>query len=100
MIILNNPNNPTGATIPKAVLSDVIAFARARGIVVLCDEVYQPLFHGLSGNEIPPSVLSFGYGKTVATGSMSKAYSLAGIRIGWIASRDEAIIEAVAGARH
>ena len=40
-----------------------------------------------------------GYSKTIVTGSMSKAYSLAGIRLGWIASRDASIIEAVAAAR-
>ena len=40
-----------------------------------------------------------GYSKTIITGSMSKAYSLAGIRIGWIASRDSSIIEAIASAR-
>jgi len=49
--------------------------------------------------EFPPSVVSMGYSKTIITGSMSKAYSLAGIRIGWIASRDQSIIEAVASAR-
>lgn len=41
-----------------------------------------------------------GYTKTIVTGSMSKAYSLAGIRVGWIASRDAAIIEQLAQARH
>jgi aspartate/methionine/tyrosine aminotransferase len=40
-----------------------------------------------------------GYPKTIITGSMSKAYSLAGIRVGWIACRDSSIIEAVAVAR-
>ncbi len=99
MIVINNPNNPTGATIPKSVLGDVVEFARARGIIVLCDEVYQPLFHGLADDKIPPTILSFGYDKTVSTGSMSKAYSLAGIRLGWVASRDKAIVEALVAAR-
>ncbi|AEO53651.1 hypothetical protein MYCTH_2295284 [Thermothelomyces thermophilus ATCC 42464] len=100
MIILNNPNNPTGSTIPKSVLSQIVASARERGIIILCDEVYSPLYHSLpEGQEAPPSVLAFGYSKTIATGSMSKSFSLAGIRIGWIASRDRAIIGAVAAAR-
>lgn len=100
MIILNNPNNPTGATIPKDVLSSIVEFARARNIIILSDEVYRPLYHSLpSDSDIPPSILSFGYDKTVSTGSMSKAWALAGIRLGWIASRDKAIIEAVAEAR-
>ncbi len=101
MIIINNPNNPTGATIPKSVLQGLVDFAQERDIIVLSDEVYRPLFHGISigDAEFPPSLISLGYKKTIVTGSMSKAYSLAGIRIGWIASRDPEIIEAVAAAR-
>lgn len=101
MIIINNPNNPTGATIPKSVLQGLVEFARERDIIVFSDEVYRPLFHGISpmDPEFPPSMISMGYDKAIVTGSMSKAYSLAGIRIGWIASRDPSIIEAIAVAR-
>ena len=101
MIIINNPNNPTGATIPKSVLQGLVEFAREKDIIILSDEVYRPLFHGISpvDQEFPPSIISMGYSKTIITGSMSKAYSLAGIRIGWIASRDRSIIEAIATAR-
>jgi len=101
MIIINNPNNPTGATIPKSVLQSLVDFARERDIIILSDEVYRPLFHGISpiDADFPPSLISMGYSKTIITGSMSKAYSLAGIRIGWIASRDSSIIEAIASAR-
>ena len=83
MIVINNPNNPTGAAIPTSVLEDIVAFARPRGIIILSDEVYRPLFHSLpSGQAAPPSILGLGYDKTVATGFMSKAFSLAGIRVG------------------
>ena len=101
MIIINNPNNPTGATVPKSVLQGLVDFARERDIIIFSDEVYRPLFHGIFpvDSEYPPSIVSFGYEKTIVTGSMSKAYSLAGIRLGWIASRSRAIIEAVAVAR-
>jgi aspartate/methionine/tyrosine aminotransferase len=101
MIIINNPNNPTGATIPKSVLQALVDFAKEKDIMILSDEVYRPLFHGVSpmDEEFPPSLISMGYSKTIVTGSMSKAYSLAGIRIGWIASRDRSIIEAIAAAR-
>jgi aspartate/methionine/tyrosine aminotransferase len=86
--------------IPAAVLEEIVAFARARDITILSDEVYRPLFHSLSASEqAPPSILSLAYAKTVATGSMSKAFALAGIRLGWIASRDRHLIEAVASAR-
>jgi aspartate/methionine/tyrosine aminotransferase len=101
MIIINNPNNPTGATIPRSVLTRLVDRAREHNIIVLSDEVYRPLFHGISpvDDEYPPSLNSMGYSRTIVTGSMSKAYSLAGIRVGWIASRDKSIIEMLASAR-
>ncbi|KAL2129265.1 hypothetical protein VTI74DRAFT_8002 [Chaetomium olivicolor] len=100
MLIINNPNNPMGSAIPKDVLKEIVVFAKQRGIIVLADEVYSPLYHSLpDGQDAPPSILAFGYEKTVATGSMSKAFALAGIRTGWIASRDKRIIDAVATAR-
>ena len=70
--------------------------------MILSDEVYRPIFHSISpaDPEFPPSILSMGYKKAIATGSLSKAYSLAGIRVGWLASHDRSIIEACAEARH
>ena len=67
--------------------------AKLRNIIVHCDEVYRPLFHGLPDTEYPPSIFSLGYDNVLATSSLSKAYSLAGIRVGWIASRNHDIIE-------
>ncbi|KAK2043799.1 aminotransferase class I and II [Colletotrichum somersetense] len=102
MIIINNPNNPTGAPIPEPVLSSIIVFAKARGIIVFSDEVYRPLFHDFfdsAASNVPPPITAFGYDKVVVTGSMSKSYALAGIRIGWVASRDKGIIQAIASAR-
>ncbi|KAM0250931.1 hypothetical protein ACHAQJ_008389 [Trichoderma viride] len=102
MIVINNPNNPTGVPIPRDVVNKIVDFAKARGIIILSDEVYRPLFHdGIENNpNIPPSVADLGYEKAIVTGSLSKAYSLAGIRVGWIASGDKSIIERLAEARH
>lgn len=100
MIIINNPNNPTGATIPEEVLRSIVEFAKARDIIVFADEVYRPLFHSLPAGEEPPSILSMGYDRTVSTSSMSKAWSLAGVRVGWIATRDTEIFKAVESARN
>lgn len=98
--MINNPNNPSGVPIPKSVLHGIVEIARKRNIWVLSDEVYRPLFHSLDvSEEAPPSALSLGYERTIVSGSMSKAYSLAGIRIGWLASRNSSLIESLAGAR-
>ena len=78
-----------------------MAFAEEHDLIILCDEVYRPLFHSIGPMEpeFPPSILSMGYSKTIATGSLSKAYALAGIRVGWVASRSREIIEACASVR-
>ncbi|KAL7620148.1 hypothetical protein AAE478_009141 [Parahypoxylon ruwenzoriense] len=68
-------------------------------IMVFSDEVYRPLFHSIEPDSIPPSAISMGYSKVVVTGSMSKAWALAGIRVGWIVSRDPTIIDTIASAR-
>jgi aspartate/methionine/tyrosine aminotransferase len=102
MIILNNPNNPTGAIISKSTLDSIMSIAREGGIIVMSDEVYRPLFHSIGpmDEDFPPSAINMGYDKVVVTGSLSKAYSLAGIRTGWIACKNKTVIEACAGARH
>ncbi|KAF2476496.1 PLP-dependent transferase [Lindgomyces ingoldianus] len=102
LIIINNPNNPTGAVLKKSLLQEIIAVASEHEISILSDEVYRPIFHSISpvDPEFPPSLLSMGYKNTIVTGSMSKAYALAGIRVGWIASRSSSIIEKIVEARH
>jgi aspartate/methionine/tyrosine aminotransferase len=94
MIIVNVPQNPSGAIIPKPQLEKVIEIAEERGIIVFCDEAFRPLFHGISpsDDDFPTSIVNMGYRKTVATSTMSKAYGLPGIRAGWIVSRDPDII--------
>jgi aspartate/methionine/tyrosine aminotransferase len=102
LIIINNPNNPTGAILKKSFLEEIVAVASEKNILILSDEVYRPIFHSISplDKDFPPSLLSMGYKNVIVTGSMSKAYSLAGIRIGWIASRNQEVIETIASARH
>lgn len=102
LIIINNPNNPTGAILGKSLLEQLVEIAAEKDITILADEVYRPIFHSISpiDRDFPPSLLSMGYKNVIVTGSMSKAYSLAGIRVGWIASRNSELIEKIASARH
>lgn len=101
LIILNNPNNPTGVPIPESVLRGVVDIARERGITVFSDEVYRPLFHSLplSSPTPPPTLLALGYEKAVVSGSMSKAFALAGLRLGWVATNSAEIAERCMAAR-
>lgn len=88
VICLNNPNNPTGALMPEEMLKEIIAIARDAGAYVLCDEVYR---HLTQHDEWSPSVADL-YEKGISISSMSKVFSLAGLRLGWIACRDDGVI--------
>ncbi|KAF6529095.1 hypothetical protein HZS61_000407 [Fusarium oxysporum f. sp. conglutinans] len=89
------------APIHNSELGRIAQIAKEKGIILFSDEVYRPLFHGgASGQiDIPKPATSFGYERTITTGSMSKGYALAGIRVGWIASKDKCIISAIMAAR-
>lgn len=102
MIVLNTPNNPTGAVIQKSILQEIVDIAEEHGIMILSDEVYRPIFHSIGpmDDEFPLSTINMGYNKVIVTGSLSKAYSLAGIRVGWISCRNKSIVESCASMRH
>lgn len=88
LIVLNNPNNPTGSLMDKAFLEEVVKIARNCGAWILCDEVYRGTDQ--AGDGFTASVADL-YEKGISTGSMSKTYSLAGLRLGWIAGPVELI---------
>ena len=85
MICLNNPNNPTGALMPNQMLSEIVEIARQAGAYILCDEVYRHLDQEDQWSE---SIADL-YEKGISVGSMSKVFSMAGLRLGWIACRDQ-----------
>ncbi|MGE5631974.1 MAG: aminotransferase [Caulobacteraceae bacterium] len=82
LICINNPNNPTGALMDEDFLGEIVDIARECGAYILSDEVYRGLNH--EGDSFTASVADL-YEKGISTGSMSKTFSLAGLRIGWIA---------------
>ena len=86
LIALTNPNNPTGALIERPMLEDIAQIAREVGAYVLCDEVYRGT--GQTGDGMGASIVDV-YEKGIATAGMSKAYSLAGLRMGWIVAPAE-----------
>ena len=81
VVAVVNPNNPTGRILTEAEMDAVVAAADRVGAWILADEVYRgaervredetPSFYGR-------------YDKVLAVGSMSKAYGLPGLRLGWI----------------
>jgi aspartate/methionine/tyrosine aminotransferase len=72
-------------------MEEMVEVARSVGAYVLCDEVYR----GISEDgSYMHSVVDL-YEKGISVGSMSKIFSLAGLRMGWIATRDEEVVEMV-----
>jgi aspartate/methionine/tyrosine aminotransferase len=96
MIVFSNPNNPTGSLMDRAMLEEIAAIARAAGSWVLSDEVYRGI--DLEGTGFTASIVDL-YERGISTGSMSKAYSLAGLRLGWITG-PEAFLKSVTIHRH
>lgn len=90
LIAINNPNNPTGALIDEQLLGQIVEVARLAGAWLLCDEVYRGTDQKGDGYTAAMADL---YEKGISTASMSKAYSLAGLRLGWIAAPVELLKE-------
>lgn len=90
LICLNNPNNPTGSVIPNEMLERIVEIAKNNNSWILSDEVYRGLNH--TGNPYSKSVADI-YEKGISVGSMSKTYSLPGLRVGWICAREDLIAE-------
>ena len=84
MICINNPNNPTGALMTEKELTDIVKIACEADAWILCDEVYR---HLTQRDDWCPSIADL-YKKGISVSSMSKVFSLAGLRLGWIATRD------------
>lgn len=91
LIAINNPNNPTGALMDEALLREIAALAEEVGAWLLCDEVYRGTDQMGDGYTVSVADLS---PRGISTAGMSKAYSLAGLRVGWIAAPRE-VLDAV-----
>lgn len=84
IICINNPDNPTGALLSEEELRGIIDVAKEHDAWLVCDEVYRLLTQDGAYQE---SVADL-YDKGVVTSSMSKVWSLAGLRLGWCVTRD------------
>lgn len=93
LVILNFPHNPTGSILEKSVFQGLIDLARQHGTYIFCDEVYRYL--EIDEQERLPSVAE-AYEKGISLNVMTKAFGLAGLRIGWLASQDHDLIKKVA----
>lgn len=79
MIIVNFPHNPTGATITKEVLDEIIEIASNTGAYLFWDSAFSELTYDSRPLPDPTKY----YKKAVSVGTLSKAYGLPGLRVGW-----------------
>lgn len=82
VILVNSPHNPTGATVLDADMESLHEFTSSRGIQLVCDEVYHPIYHGQvtrSASRLPHATVIHDF---------SKAFPLSGVRTGWMIEHD------------
>jgi aspartate/methionine/tyrosine aminotransferase len=82
LILVNCPHNPTGATISDSDMEALHAFTAERGIQLVSDQVYHPIYHGrktTSASRLPHATV---------ISDLSKAFSIAGVRTGWMIEHD------------
>jgi aspartate/methionine/tyrosine aminotransferase len=97
LVAVNFPNNPTGALPDPDTWAALVALCEERGIRLFSDEVYR----GLESEGTQPLPQAADRSPTaLSMGVMSKAYGLPGLRIGWLACRDRAVLERLETRKH
>jgi aspartate/methionine/tyrosine aminotransferase len=82
LMLINCPHNPTGATIGDSEMERLHEFTAQRGIQLISDEVYHPIYHGAKTT----SAARLSHATVIS--DLSKAFSLAGTRTGWMIEHD------------
>ncbi len=97
LVTINFPHNPTGAILPLDRYHALIELCRKHGIYILHDEIFNGL--GPSDAEHLPFVADI-YERGLSLNVMSKSYGLPGLRIGWIACKDQEILSKMERMKH
>jgi aspartate/methionine/tyrosine aminotransferase len=92
-IVINFPHSPTGALLTRDAFEHLTRATEARGITLFSDEVYRYLEVDET-MRLPPAV-DLGR-RTISLGVMSKAFALAGLRLGWTATHDRKLLDRIA----
>jgi len=90
-IFLNTPHNPTGAVLPREVLGQILELARRRNLWVVSDEAYEDVIYAPHIHHSIGSLAAPGETRVVSIFSFSKSHAMAGLRTGYIVTRDRAL---------
>ena len=94
MLILNSPNNPSGAVYTRDELAAIVEVAAAEDIYILSDEIYEKLVYDETKHVSVASISKEAYDLTITVNGFSKAYAMTGWRIGYMGA-PEAVAKAV-----
>lgn len=97
-LLINTPNNPTGAVYSDAILEGIARVAQARDLWVISDEVYDAQVW--DGAHRPFASLPDMFKRTLTVGSLSKSHAMTGSRLGWIAGPEQAVAQMINLATH
>jgi aspartate/methionine/tyrosine aminotransferase len=92
VIVVNFPHSPTGALLPRDAFEYLTRATEARGITLFSDEVYRYL--EIDEATRLPAAVDLGR-STLSLGVMSKAFALAGLRLGWIATHNRPLLDRI-----
>ena len=95
-LYVNTPSNPTGRVLPRAWLEALVSVARRHDLWLVFDEVYEE--YAYRGEHVPG--LSLAPERSFAVHSFSKAYGMAGNRVGWVAGPAAPVAEALKLSTH
>ena len=93
LLVINFPHNPTGYLPPAADFERMFEIARAHDLIVLSDEMYR--FLELDEADRLPAATAV-YENAISLFGMSKTFGLAGLRIGWLATQNRALLDEIA----
>ena len=96
VIAINTPNNPTGYTFTNAEIEKLCAICKKHDIYLFSDEVYK----GLEMDGEKRDWVADHYDKAISLGVMSKSYGLAGLRVGWLATKDTQLLNQLVKFKH
>lgn len=90
-LIINSPNNPSGAVYTKEELLDIANFAEENNLIIISDEIYEKLIYDNEEHISIASLSKYAYENTIVINGLSKSSAMTGWRVGYAASNKEVI---------
>lgn len=93
VIVINFPHNPSGSYITREQMEEIVDIARSCGAYLYSDEMYRDLLIDGDCKPLPPAFEL--YEKGISLWGMAKSFALAGLRIGWVVTKDTSLLQGI-----